>query len=74
MYPAPCILGGPGTRRVIHGLRCVGSQRRHPDDCDICLYRQSYGSPCTDLVRESVVALLVEEEVADVIEEESEPT
>lgn len=23
--PAPSILGGPGTRRVIRGLRCVGS-------------------------------------------------
>jgi hypothetical protein len=41
--PAPSILGGSGTRRVIHGLRCVGSQPRHPDDCDTCLYHWSHG-------------------------------
>lgn len=68
--PAPSILGGPGTRRVIHGLRCVGSQPRHPDDCDTCLYHRSYGISCANLVKESVVALS-KEEVADVIEEES---
>ena len=55
--PAPSILGGPGTRRVIHGLRCVGSQPRHPDDCDTCLYHRSHGISCTNLVKESVVAL-----------------
>jgi hypothetical protein len=55
--PAPSILGGPGTRRVIHGLRCVDSQLRHPDECDICLYYRSYGFYCANLVKESVVAL-----------------
>jgi hypothetical protein len=54
---APSILGGPGTRRVIHGLRCVGGQPRHPDDCDTCLYHRSYGISCTNLVKEIVVAL-----------------
>lgn len=56
--PAPSILGGPGTRRVIHGLRCVGShhQPRDPDDCGICLYHWSYGISCTNLLKESVVA------------------
>jgi hypothetical protein len=50
------ILGGPGTRRVIHGLRCVCSRPRHPDDCDTCLYHRSYGIFCGSLVKESVVA------------------
>lgn len=54
---APSILGGPGTRRVIHGLRCVGSQPRHPDDCDTCLYHRSHGISYTNLVKESGVAL-----------------
>ena len=51
---APSILG---TRRVIHGLRFVGSQPRHPDDCDNCLCHRSHGISCTNLVKESVVAL-----------------
>lgn len=67
--PAPSILGGPGARRVIHGLHCVGGQLRHPDDCDTCLYHRGYGISCANLGKESVVALF-EEEVTDVIEEE----
>ena len=55
--PAPSILGGPGTRRVIHGLRCVGSQPCHRDDCDTCPCRQCHGISCASLVKESVVAL-----------------
>ena len=48
---------------------CVGgsyySQPRHPDEYDICLCRRSYGISCANLVKESVVALLNEEAVAD---------
>jgi len=63
--PAPSMLGGPGARRVIHGLHCVGGQLRHPNDCDTCLYHRGYGISCANLVKESVVALF-EGEVADV--------
>jgi len=60
--PVPSILGGPDTRRAIHGLRCVGSQPSHPDDCVYtCLYRRNHGISCTNLVKESVVALLKRE-------------
>jgi hypothetical protein len=59
VYPAPRILGGPGSRdrRVIHGLRRGGSQLCRRDECDTCLYHQSHGISRTSLVKESVVAL-----------------
>ena len=74
LCPAPSIFGGPGTRRVIHGLRCVCSQPRHPDDRDNCLYHRNYGMSCTNSVKENVVTLSKRKWLMMVTEEESRPS